>query len=105
MKLITEEIKLKLQEEQSNFEWNQYTHNLINDLIELCNELKGHELRNIEHAFRSGWYTTDVWSLDLDVYDHIRLHYNEETMTYDEYMNSKKQTAFFRENFKGGFNG
>lgn len=105
MKLITEEIKLKLQEEQSNFMWDKYTHNLINDLIELCNELKGHELRNIEHAFRSGYHTTDVWALDLEIYDHIRIHYNEEIMTYDEYKDTKKQIAFFRENFKGGFNG
>lgn len=104
MKLLTEIIKNKLIEEQTNFEWNKYTHNMINDLIELCNELKGQELRNIDQAFRSGFHTEDKWALDLEVYDHILIHYNEEILTFDEFEQEKKRMAFFKKNFsdKGG---
>ena len=96
MKLLTEIIKSKLIEEQTNFEWNKYTHNMINDLIELCNELKGQELRNIDQAFRTGWITQDKWSLDLEIYDHIMTRYNEESMTYDEYDSLKKSVNFWK---------
>jgi len=99
MKLLTEIIKSKLIEEQTNFEWNKYTHNMINDLIELCNELKGQELRNIDQAFRSGYMTEDKWALDLEVYDHILIHYNEEILTFDEFEQEKKRVAFFKKNF------
>jgi len=99
MKLLTEIIKSKLIEEQTNFEWNKYTHNMINDLIELCNELKGQELRNIEQAFRSGFHTEDKWALELEIYDHIRINYDEEVMTYDEFQQEKKRVAFFKKNF------
>jgi len=101
MKLLTEIIKSKLIDEQTNFEWNKYTHNMINDLIELCNELKGQELRNIDKAFRSGYMNTDRWALDLEVYDHILIHYNEEILTYEEFQEEKKRVAFFKKNFGG----
>lgn len=91
MKLITETIKSKLIEEQTNFGWDTSTHHLFNDLIELCNELKGQELRNIEQAFRTGWTTTDRWSLNLEIYDHIKSRYDEEIMSYDEYHEEKKR--------------
>jgi hypothetical protein len=100
MKLITEIIKNKLIYEQTNFEWNKYTHNMINELIELCNQLKGQELRNIEDAFRTGWQTTDRWSLNLEIYDHIKSRYNEDTMTFDEYLEEKKSAEFWKKNYQ-----
>ena len=100
MKLLTKQILEKLVQEKSSFEWNEYTHCLINDLIELCNELRGQELRNIEDAFRTGWQTTDRWSLNLEIYDHIKSRYNEDTMTFDEYLEEKKSAEFWKKNFK-----
>jgi hypothetical protein len=99
MKLLTEIIKSKLIDELVDYEWNQHTHNMLNNLIRLCNELKGQELRNIDQAFRSGFHTEDRWALDLEVYDHILIHYNEEILTYDEFEQEKKRVAFFKKNF------
>jgi hypothetical protein len=96
MKLITEKIKSKLIEERDNYEWDKYSKFMINELIELCNQLKGQELRNIEDAFRTGWQTTDRWSLNLEIYDHIKSRYNEDTMTFDEYLEEKKVLSFGR---------
>lgn len=100
MKLLTEIIKSELIKEQNTFGWDKYTHNMINDLIKLCNELKGQELRNIEDAFRTGWQTTDRWSLNLEIYDHIKSKYNEETMTFDEYLEEKKSVEFWKKNYQ-----
>jgi hypothetical protein len=99
MKLISEQIKSKLIEEQTSFGWNEYTNNMINDLIELCNSLKGEELKNVSAAFRAGFHTEDKWSLELEIYDHILMHYDEEVLTYDQYQEEKKSTAFFKKNF------
>jgi len=100
MKLITEKLKSKLIEERDNYAWDKYSIFMINELIELCNQLKGQELRNIEEAFRTGWQTTDRWSLNLEIYDHIKSRYDEETMTYDQYCDEKKSADFFRKNFQ-----
>ena len=100
MKLITEQIKSKLIEERINFGWDRHTQLLLEELLELCNQLKGQELRNIEEAFRTGWQTTDRWSLNLEIYDHIKSRYDEETMTYDQYCDEKKSADFFRKNFQ-----
>ena len=100
MKLITEKLKSKLIEERDNYGWDKYSLFMINELIELCNQLKGQELRNIEEAFRTGWQTTDRWSLNLEIYDHIKSRYDEETMTYDQYCEEKKSADFFRNNFQ-----
>lgn len=106
MKLITETIKSKLIEERDNYGWDKWSIFMLNELIELCNQLKGQELRNIEEAFRTGWQTTDRWSLNLEIYDHIKSRYNEETMTFDQYCEEKKSAEFFRKNFddEGGNN-
>ena len=103
MKLITETIKSKLIEERDNFLWDWYTHLMINELLELCNQLKSQELQDIEQAFRTGWTTTDRWSLNLEIYDHIKSRYDEETMTYDQYCEEKKSADFFRKNFQDDF--
>ena len=100
MKLITEIIKSKLVEEKENYGWNTYTHHMLHDLIKLCNELKSQELQNIEASFRTGWQTTDRWSLNLEIYDHIKSRYDEETMTYDQYCEEKKSAEFFKKNFQ-----
>jgi hypothetical protein len=100
MKLITEKLKSKLIEERDNYEWDKYSKFMINELIELCNQLKGQELRNIEDAFRTGWQTTDRWSLNLEIYDHIKSRYNEDTMTYDEYLEEKKSAEFWKKNYQ-----
>ena len=100
MKLITEKLKSKLIEERDNYGWDKYSLFMINELIELCNQLKGQELRNIEEAFRTGWQTTDRWSLNLEIYDHIKSRYDEDTMTYDQYCEEKKSADFFRKNFQ-----
>ena len=103
MKLITEKLKSKLIEERDNYAWNKYSIFMINELIELCNQLKGQELRNIEEAFRTGWQTTDRWSLNLEIYDHIKSRYDEETMTFDQYCEEKKSAEFFKKNFQDEF--
>jgi len=100
MKLITEKLKSKLIEKRDNYGWDKYSIFMLNELIELCNQLKGQELRNIEEAFRTGWQTTDRWSLNLEIYDHIKSRYDEETMTYDQYCDEKKSADFFRKNFQ-----
>jgi ABC-type glycerol-3-phosphate transport system substrate-binding protein len=100
MKLITEKLKSKLIEERDNYEWDKYSKFMINELIELCNQLKGQELRNIEDAFRTGWQTTDRWSLNLEIYDHIKSRYDEDTMTFDDYLEEKKSAEFFKKNFQ-----
>jgi hypothetical protein len=99
MKLITETIKSKLKEERYNFSRDIHTKLLLEELIELCNQLKGQELRNIEDAFRTGWQTTDRWSLNLEIYDHIKSRYDEDTMTFDDYLEEKKSAEFFKKNF------
>jgi hypothetical protein len=76
---------------------------MLEELIELCYQLKGQELRNIEEAFRTGWQTTDRWSLNLEVYDHIKSRYDEETMSFDQYCEEKKSAEFFRKNFQDDF--
>ncbi len=100
MKLITETIKSKLIEERNNYAWDKYSIFMINELIELCNQLKGQELQDIEQAFRTGFHTTDRWALNLEIYDHIKSRYNEDTMTYDQYCDEKKSADFFRKNFQ-----
>jgi hypothetical protein len=100
MKLISEKLKSKLIEERDNYAWDKYSIFMINEIIELCNQLKGQELRNIEEAFRTGWQTTDRWSLNLEIYDHIKSRYDEETMTFDQYCEEKKSADFFRKNFQ-----
>jgi ABC-type glycerol-3-phosphate transport system substrate-binding protein len=100
MKLITEKLKSKLIEERDNYGWDKYSRFMINELIELCNQLKGQELRNIEDAFRTGWQTTDRWSLNLEIYDHIKSRYNEDTMTFDEYLEEKKSAEFWKKNYQ-----
>lgn len=74
-------------------------------LIAEIDNLKSQELRNIASAFRSGFHTEDRWALDLEIYDHIRMDYDEEIMTYEEFKEEKSRVAFFQKNFKGGFNG
>ncbi len=103
MKLITEKLKSKLIENYNNFTWDKHTQLMLEELIELCNQLKGQELRNIEEAFRTGWQTTDRWSLNLEIYDHIKSRYDEETMTFDQYCDEKKSADFFRKNFQDDF--
>jgi hypothetical protein len=100
MKLITEKLKAKLIEERDNYGWDKYSKFMINELLELCNHLKGQELLNIEDAFRTGWHTTDRWSMNLEIYDHIKSRYNEETMTYDEYLEEKKSVEFWKKNYQ-----
>jgi len=100
MKLITEKLKSKLIEERDNYVWDKYSKFMINELLELCNQLKGQELRNIEDAFRTGWQTTDRWSLNLEIYDHIKSRYNEDTMTFDEYLEEKKSAEFWKKNYQ-----
>jgi ABC-type glycerol-3-phosphate transport system substrate-binding protein len=100
MKLITEKLKSKLIEERDNYDWDKYSKFMINELIELCNQLKGQELRNIEDAFRTGWQTTDRWSLNLEIYDHIKSRYNEDTMTFDDYLEEKKSAEFWKKNYQ-----
>ena len=100
MKLITEKLKSKLIEERDNYAWDKYSIFMINELIELCNQLKGQELRNIEEAFKTGWQTTDRWSLNLEIYDHIKSRYDEETMTFEQYCEEKKSAEFFKKNFQ-----
>ena len=100
MKLITEKLKSKLIEERDNYAWDKYSIFMINELIELCNQLKGQELQDIEQAFRTGFHTTDRWALNLEIYDHIKSRYNEDTMTYDQYCDEKKSADFFRKNFQ-----
>lgn len=100
MKLITEIIKSKLVKERINFGWDRHTQLMLEELLELCIDLKSQELQNIEAAFRTGWQTTDRWSLNLEIYDHIKSRYDEETMTYDQYHEEKKSAEFFRKNFQ-----
>lgn len=100
MKLITEQIKSKLIEERANFSWDRYTQLLLEELLELCNGLKYQELQNIEAAFRTGFHTTDRWSLNLEIYDHIKSRYDEDTMSYDQYCEEKKSAEFFKKNFQ-----
>ena len=100
MKLITEKLISKLIEERDNYAWDKWSVFMLNELLELCNQLKGQELRNIEEAFRTGWQTTDRWSLNLEIYDHIKSRYDEETMTYDQYCEEKKSAEFFKKNFQ-----
>lgn len=100
MELISETIKSKLLDEQEKYAPNTYTYYLIEGLIKLCSDLKSQEIRNIEEAFRTGWQTQDKWSLNLEIYDHIKCRYDEETMTYDEYEQEKKSVNFFRDNFQ-----
>lgn len=68
----------------------------IKDLLEL---LKSQELQNIEAALRHGYMMPDRWALELEVYDHIRMRYKEEIMTYDEYHKALKSMEFFKKNF------
>lgn len=100
MKLITIQIKSKLIEERDNFGWDRHTQLLLEELLELCNGLKYQELQNIEAAFRTGFHTTDRWSLNLEIYDHIKSRYDEDTMSYDQYCEEKKSADFFRKNFQ-----
>jgi len=100
MKLISQEIKSELIYERDNFGWDTTTQLLLKYMIELCDELKKQELRNIESAFRTGFHTTDRWALNLEIYDHIKSRYDEDTMTYDQYYEEKKSADFFRKNFQ-----
>ena len=100
MKLISEQIKSKLIEERINFGWDRHTQLLLEELLELCNGLKYQELQNIESAFRTGFHTTDRWSLNLEIYDHIKSSYDEETMTFEQYWEEKKSAEFFKKNFQ-----
>lgn len=72
---------------------------MIMKIKDLLAELKGQEIKNIEAAFREGYMTTDRWSLDLEVFDHIKMRYDQDTMTYDEYDAAKRSANFFRTNF------
>jgi hypothetical protein len=38
-------------------------------------------------------------TLNLEIYDHIKSRYDEDTMTYDQYYEEKKSADFFRKNF------
>ena len=100
MKLITEKLKSKLIEERDNYAWDKWSVFMLNELLELCNGLKYQELQNIEAAFRTGFHTTDRWSLNLEIYDHIKSRYDEDTMSYDQYCEEKKSADFFRKNFQ-----
>ena len=77
---------------------------MIFKIKDLLAELKGQEIKNIDAAFREGYMTTDRWSLELEVFDHIKMRYDQDTMTYDEYYEAKKSAIFFRTNFEGGNN-
>ena len=99
MKLITETIKSKLIENYNNFTWDRHTQLMLEELIELCNGLKYQELQDIEQAFRTGFHTTDRWALNLEIYDHIKSRYDEDTMSYDQYCEEKKSAEFFKKNF------
>lgn len=96
MKLITEIIKSKLVEEQTNFGWDTSTHHLFNDLIKLCNELKTAEINNIEAAVRYGTNIPNHMFLDMEVYDHIKYRYDEESMTDEELDKCKKSIDFWQ---------
>jgi len=54
-------------------------------LIAKINEMQSLEIEHISQAFRTGWITQDKWSLDLEIYDHIKMRYNEEAMTYEHF--------------------
>ncbi len=75
---------------------------MVFKIKDLLNSLKGQEIKNIDAAFREGYMTTDRWSLELEVFDHIKMRYDQDTMTYDEYYEAKKSANFFRANFEGG---
>ena len=75
---------------------------MIFKIKDLLAELKGQEIKNIDAAFREGYMTTDRWSLELEVFDHIKIRYDQDTMTYDEYYEAKRSANFFRANFEGG---
>jgi hypothetical protein len=77
---------------------------MIFKIKDLLAELKGQEIKNIDAAFREGYMTTDRWSLELEVFDHIKMRYDQDTMTYDEYYEAKKSAIFFRTNFEGDNN-
>ena len=77
---------------------------MIFKIKDLLAELKGQEIKNIDAAFREGYMTTDRWSLELEVFDHIKMRYDQDTMTYDEYYEAKKSAIFFKTNFEGGQN-
>ena len=96
MKLITEIIKSKLVEEKENYGWNTYTHHLLADLIKLCNELKTAEINNIDAAVRYGTNIPNHMFLDMEVYDHIKFRYEEESMTAEELDKCKKSIDFWQ---------
>ena len=96
MKLITEIIKSKLVEEKENYGWNTYTHHLLADLIKLCNELKTAEINNIDAAVRYGTNIPNHMFLDMEVYDHIKHRYDEESMTDEELDKCKKSIDFWQ---------
>lgn len=73
---------------------------MIFKIKDLLAELKGQEIKNIDAAFREGYMTTDRWALNLEIYDHIKSRYDEETMTFDQYCEEKKSANFFRNNFQ-----
>ena len=99
--LITEIIKEKLNQMLENQTDPMQMMIKIKDLIA---ELKGQEIKNIEAAFREGYMTTDRWALELEVFDHIKMRYDQDTMTYDEYYEAKRSANFFKTNFEGGNN-
>jgi hypothetical protein len=94
--LITEIIKERINQMMSN---NEHSMHILFEIKDLLAELKGQEIKNIEAAFREGYMTTDRWSLELEVFDHIKMRYDQDTMTYDEYDAAKRSANFFRTNF------
>jgi hypothetical protein len=73
-------------------------------LIAEITKMQSLEIEHISQAFRTGWITQDKWSLDLEIYDHILMRYNEEAMTYDEFHALKKSVDFWKK-IEGGHNG
>lgn len=94
--LITEIIR---QEINQMLDANENQMQMIFKIKDLLDVLKGQELRNIEAALRHGYMMTDRWSLDLEVYDHIKMRYDQDMMTYDEYDAAKRSYEFFKKNF------
>ena len=94
--LITTQLKEKLNELLND---HPEAGHAIAKLKDFCDVMKGQELRNAEAALRHGFMMTDRWSLELEVYDHILMRYNEEILTYEEFDKAKKSYEFFKKNF------
>lgn len=94
--LITEIIR---QEINQMLDANENPMQMIFKIKDLLDILKGQELRNIEAALKHGYVMPDKFRLELEVYDHIKMRYDEDTMTFDEYHKELKSYEFFKKYF------